>query len=115
MLGFAHRADELHGRIEKLGMKVGDVALVHAAFQFVGVVGETYAVLLNNIACTADGSGTVIAMFGYFITGSGYDKTGTSGDVESVLSVAARTDDIDGAIGSEVYRYTCLHEGFAKT
>ena len=34
-------------------MKVGDVALLHAAFQCVGVVGEAYAVLLDDIAGSA--------------------------------------------------------------
>ena len=110
----AHRTDELHCRIEKLGVQVGDVTLVHAAFQLVGIIGETDAVLLHDIACPTDGSGTIIAVFGNFVTGSGHHKTGTSGNVERVLSITSRTYDIDRPIRREVDRYSSLHKGFAK-
>ena len=95
-------------------MQVGDVTLVHAAFQLVGIIGEADAVLLHDIACPTDGSGTIIAVFGNFVTGSGHHKTCTSGNVERVLSITSRTYDIDRPIRREVDRDASLHKGFAK-
>ena len=78
-------------------MKVGDVALLHAAFQRVGVVGEAYAVLLDDIAGSAHGSGSVVAVLGNLVAGSRHHEASAGGDVEGVLSVAARTYNVDGA------------------
>ena len=96
-------------------MKVGDVALLHAAFQRVGVVGEAYAVLLDDIAGSAHASGSVVAVLGNLVAGSRHHEASAGGDVEGVLSVAARTYNVDGAIGGEVDGKACLHQCFAET
>jgi len=70
--------------------------------------------LLYYVACPADGSSAVIAVLGHFVTRSRHNEAGAGGDVERVLSVTARTYDVNGAIGSEVYRDSCLHKCFAK-
>ena len=111
---FAHRTDGFHCRIEQLGVQVGNVAFFHAALQDVGIIGEAHAMLLYYVACPADGSSAVIAVLGHFVTRSRHNEAGAGGDVERVLSVTARTYDVNGAIGSEVYRDSCLHKCFAK-
>ena len=95
-------------------MQVGNVAFFHAALQDVGIIGEAHAMLLYYVACPADGSSAVIAVLGHFVTRSRHNEAGAGGDVERVLSVTARTYDVNGAIGREVYRDSCLHKRFAK-
>ena len=84
-------------------------------FQRVGVVGEAYAVLLDDIAGSAHGSGSVVAVLGNLVAGSCHHEASAGGYVEGVLSVAARTHNVDGAIGGEVDGKACLHQCFAET
>ena len=53
-------------------------------------------------------------MFGNFVTGSGYDKTGAGGDIESIFPIAACTNDVNGTVRREVDGNTSLHKGFAE-
>ena len=70
--------------------------------------------LFYYVACSTDGSSTVVAMFGYFITCPCHNETGAGGDVEGVLPVTACTYDINGAVRRKVYRNARLHKCFAK-
>ena len=80
-------------------------ALLHAAFQRVGVVGEAYAVLLDDIAGSADGSRAIVAVFGNMISGSCYNEAGASRDIEGIFSITACAHNVNRGVSGKVYRY----------
>ena len=83
-------------------MEVNHVAALDALAQFARVFGEFDAVVFEYTAGPRYGGGGVVAVLGYFVSGSGYYEAGTCGDVERILTVAARAHNVDGAVGIQV-------------
>ena len=95
-------------------MQVGHVAALDGPLQVFLTVAEPDTVLFHDIAGTADGGRSVVAVLGYGIAGGGHDEAGAGGYVEGVLPVAAGTYDVDGAIGRQVDRNASAQQGVAE-
>ena len=73
--GLADGADELHGFGEELGVEIHDACLVEAAVQFVNVIRELDAVVLNDVRGTGDTRGGIVAVLGHLVACAGNHET----------------------------------------
>ena len=69
------------------------------------------AVVFEHAAGSRHGGGGIVAVLGYFVSGSGHYEAGTRRDVERILAVAARAHNVNGSIGIQVDGRT----GFEQT
>ena len=83
-------------------MEVNHVAALDALAQLAGIFGEFDAVVFEYTAGPRYGGGGVVAVLGYFVSGSGHYEAGTRGDVERILAVAACAHNVNGSIGIQV-------------
>ena len=83
---------------------ISDVTLLHRAAQAVCMVGELYSVLFHHVAGSADGSGTVIPMFDYRKSGTGYCEASRGGDVEGILAVPSGSHNVYWGKLTQIYR-----------
>ena len=83
-------------------MEVNHVAALDALAQLAGIFGEFDAVVFEYTAGPRYGGGSVVAVLGYFVSGSGHYEAGTCGDVERILTVAACAHNVNGSIGIQV-------------
>ena len=113
--GLADGGHVLHGRVEERCMQVGHVARLERAFQVVGVVAEAHTVLLHHVAGAAYGGGAVVAVLGHVVACTGHHEAGAGGDVECVLAVAARADDVNGVDVAKVHRHARGQESVAES
>ena len=95
-------------------MQVGDAAGVERGPQAVGIVGEPHAVTLDDVARAAHRGSAVIAVFDDVVTRPRHHERRRGADVEGVLAVAARADDVDGLIRREVRRTAHFEQRVAE-
>ena len=96
-------------------MEVGHLRLLDRLAQLALVGGELDAVGLDDIRCAAYRRGAEVALLGHIVTRAGHHEAGAGGDVECVLAVAARTHDVDGIVGREVYGEACALQSLAES
>ena len=75
-------------------MQIYDTTLVDAAVELVGICGEHHTMVPDDIRRPTHGCCRIVAVFGHLISSTGNDEAGRSGDVESILAVATRTDNV---------------------
>ena len=110
----ADGTDELHGLGEELGVQIDDACLVERAVQLVDVVGELDAVMGNDVRGTADAGGSIVAVLGHLIAGTGDDEAAGGRDIKGVLAVAASADHVDVAVGIEDGGHARLQDAVAE-
>lgn len=62
--------DELHGLGKELCMQIDNARLVQTAVQLIDIIGELDSVIGNHIRCPTGRGGGIVAMLGYFVTGT---------------------------------------------
>ena len=95
----ADGTDKLHRTGEELSVQVDDARLLKTTVQAVEVVGEADAVMLDDIAGAAHRCSGIVAVLRHLVASTGNDETSRGGDVERVLTIAARADHVDVAVG----------------
>ena len=96
-------------------MQINDASLVEASVQLVNIIGKLNAVVLDDIRGTRNGGGSIVAVFGDFVTCTGNDKTTGGRDVKGVFAVTASTYHVDIAVGIEDGRNTRLQNAITET
>ena len=96
-------------------MHIDHSTFFHRTGQLIRIISEFYAVLFDDIAGSADGSRTIVAMFGNMISGSRYNEAGASRDVEGIFSITACTYNINRGVSGKVYRYAGGEQCFTET
>ena len=110
----AYGGHKLHGLGKERRMQIGEAAFVDGTVEGVKVVGELYAVLLDDVRGSGDGRGGIVAVLCHFIACAGHDETCARGDVERVLLVASRTYDVDVLRSVEQGWYACFQNAVAE-
>ena len=95
---------KLHGTCEELGVEIYDSSLVERAVETVDIAGKLDAMMSNDVRCSTDGGGGIVAVFGHLVSGTGNDKAGGSGDIESILAVATCAYDVNVAVCMNICR-----------
>ena len=110
----AHGTHELHAVGEERSVQIADTGFVECATHHVRIVGELGSVGLQDGARTAHGGARAVAVLGHLVARAGDHERRTSGDVEGVLAVAARADDIQCIILREVHVLAGLQQTVAE-
>ena len=95
-------------------MQVDNARLLEATIQAVEVVGETDAVMLDDIAGAAHRCSGIVAVLCHLVAGTGNDEASCGGDVERVFTIAARADHVDIAVGIQNGGHTGFQNAVAE-
>ena len=96
----------LERRIEQRSMEVSQVAILYGASQLSYICSKLHPVLLHDVACAADRGCPVVPVFHDLVAGTGDNEASRRTDIERILTVAARADDVNGFVFCQIYRDT---------